>query len=186
MMGRSVFLALLFFFLLVTASLSQVRVSGYTRIQIKETGTGRKILSEVLEDGEQVVMTWKNSLFGLKVTEVFKAQGGVLVLHEVTFADPQGSAPPRVTPADVDDLYQTGGAFSASGLSKPFQQVVYRVGEIGDPRVSVRGSEVAFQKEVGFGGSVVLTATAPKAYEILLERGNPSKVMNEKKGILVR
>jgi len=186
MMGRSVFFALLFFFLLVTASLSQVRVSGYTRIQIKETGTGRKILSEVLEDGEQVVMTWKNSLFGLKVTEVFQAQGGVLVLTQITFADPQGSAPPRVTPADVDDLYQTGGAFSASGLSKPFQQVVYRVGEIGDPRMKVKRREVAFKQEVGFGGSIVLTATAPNAYEILLERGNPSKVMNEKKGILVR
>ena len=173
MKGRNLFLALSIIFLLVLAFLSQAAPSGYTRIQLKEAGTERKILSEVLRDGAEVVMTWKNSLFGLKVTEVFKAQGGVLVLHEVTFADPQGSAPPRVTPADIDDLYQTGGAFSASGLSKPFQQVVYRVGEIGDPRMSVRGREVAFQKEVGFGGSIVLTATAPKAYEIVLGRGHP-------------
>ena len=49
-----------------------------------------KILSEVLRDGEEIVMTWKNSLFGLKVTEVFQAQRGMLVLTSVTFADPQG------------------------------------------------------------------------------------------------
>ena len=173
MKGRNLFLALSIIFLLVLAFLSQAAPSGYTRIQLKEAGTERKILSEVLRDGAEVVMTWKNSLFGLKVTEVFVAQGGLLILSQVTFADPLGSAPPRVTPADVDDLYQTGGAFSASGLSKSFQQIVYRVGEIGDPRMSVRGREVAFQKEVGFGGSIVLTATAPKAYEIVLGRGHP-------------
>jgi hypothetical protein len=169
MKGRSVFFALFFFFLLVAALLSQVTLSGYTRIQLKEAGTGRKILSEVLRDGEEVVMTWKNSLFGLNVTEVFQAQRGILVLTQIAFADPQGSVPPMVAPSDVEDLYQTGGAFTASGLSKPFQQVVYRIGEIGDPRMSVRGREVAFKQEVGFGGSIVLTATAPKGYEILLE-----------------
>jgi hypothetical protein len=173
MKGRSVLFALFFFLLLVAALLSQVTLSGYTRIQLKEAGTGRKILSEVLRDGEEVVMTWKNSLFGLNVTEVFQAQGGVLVLAQITFADPQGSVPPMVAPSDVDDLYQTGGAFTASGLSKPFQQIVYRVGEIGDPRMRVRGREVAFTQEVGFGGSVVLTAAAPRAYEIVFERAHP-------------
>lgn len=173
MKGRNLFLALSIIFLLVLAFLSQAAPSGCTRIQIKEAGTGRKILSEVLRDGEEVVLIWKNSLFGLKVTEVFVAQGGLLVLSQVTFADPLGSTPPRVTPADVDDLYQTGGAFSASGLSKSFQQIVYRVGEIGDPRMRVRRREVAFRQEVGFGGSIVLSAAVPKAYEILLERGHP-------------
>ena len=173
MKGRNLFLALSIIFLLVLAFLSQAAPSGYTRIQIKEAGTGRKILSEVLRDGEEVVLIWKNSLFGLKVTEVFVAQGGLLVLSQVTFADPLGSTPPRVTPADVDDLYQTGGAFSASGLSKSFQQIVYRVGEIGDPRMRVRRREVAFRQEVGFGGSIFLSAAVPKAYEILLERGHP-------------
>jgi hypothetical protein len=172
MKGRSVFFALIFFFLLVTAFLTQVPLSGHTRIQLKEAATGRRILSQVLRDGEEVVMTWKNSLFRLTVTEVYKAQGGVLVLAQITFADPQGSAPPRVTAADVDDLYQTGGAFTAGGLTKPFHQVVHRVGEIGEPRMRVRGREVAFQQEVGFGGSIVLTAAAAKGYEILLESGD--------------
>ena len=173
MKGRSVFFGLLFFFLLVAALLSLVTLSGYTRIQLKDAGTGRKILSEVLRDGEEVVMTWKNSLFGLNVTEVFQAQRGILVLTQITFAGPSGSVPPMVAPSDVEDLYQTGGAFTARGLSKPFQQVVYRIGEIGDPRMSVRGRKVAFNQEVGFGGSIVLTATAPKGYEILLESGSP-------------
>jgi len=171
MKGRTFFLVLVF--LLVAALLSQVGLPGYTRIQIRDGGTGRKILSNVLRDGEEVVMTWKNSLFGLKVTEVFKAQRGMLVLTAVTFADPQGPVPPVVRPSDVDDLYHTGGAFTASGLSKPFQQIVYRVGEIGEPRTRVRGREADFKQEVGFGGSIVLTAAAAKAIEILLESGNP-------------
>jgi hypothetical protein len=175
MKGRNAFLALAFIFLLVLAFLSQVVASGYTRIRIREAGTGREVHSEVLCDGEEVVLTWKNSLFGLKVTEVFVARGSVLVLSRVSFCDPHGSSPPTVTPADVEDLYQTGDPFSASGLSKPFRQIVYRVGEIGDPRMRVGRREVAFREEVGFGGSIVLTATTPRAYEILLERGHPEQ-----------
>lgn len=170
---RSVFFALLSFFLLVAALLSQVTVSGYSRIQLKEAGTGRKILSEVLRDGEEVVMTWKNSLFGLNVTEVFQAQRGILVLTQITFADPQGSVPPMVAPSDVDDLYHTGGSFTASGLRKPFRQILYRVGEIGEPKMTARGREVNFKQEVGFGGSLVLTVAVAKAYEIFLESANP-------------
>jgi hypothetical protein len=171
MKGRTLFLALPF--LLIAALLSQVGLPGYTRVQIREAGTGRKILSSALRDGEEVVMTWKNSLFGLKVTEVFRAQRGMLVLTAVTFADPQGPAPPVVRPSDIDDLYHTGGAFTAVGLHKPFQHIAHRVGEIGEPRIRVRGREVDFKQEVGFGGSVVLTAAAAKACEIVLESGNP-------------
>jgi hypothetical protein len=171
MNGRNAFLALLF--LLVAALLSQVGLPGYTRIQIRDAGTGRKILSVVMRDEEEVVLTWKNSLFGLQVTEVFQAQRGVLVLTAVTFADPQGPAPPAVRPSDVDDLYHTGGAFTASGLRKPFRQILYRVGEIGEPKMRARGREVNFKREVGFGGSLVLTVAVAKAYEIFLESANP-------------
>ncbi len=171
MKGKTLFLALLF--LLVAALLSQVALPGYTRIQIREAGTGRKVLSCVLRDGEEVVMTWKNSLFGLKVTEVFKAQRGMLVLTAVTFSDPQGPVPPVVRPSDVDDLYHTGGAFTAVGLNKPFQHIAHRVGEIGEPKIGIRGRELDFKQEVGFGGSIVLTAAAAKACEIVLESGKP-------------
>jgi hypothetical protein len=171
MNGRNAFLALLF--LLVAALLSQVGLPGYTRIQIREAGTGRKILSVVMRDEEEVVLTWKNSLFGLQVTEVFQAQRGVLVLTAVTFADPQGPAPPPVRPSDVDDLYHTGGAFTANGLRKPFRRILYRVGEIGEPKMRARGREVNFKQEVGFGGSLVLTVAVAKAYEIFLESADP-------------
>jgi hypothetical protein len=37
----------------------------------KQAGTGRNIFSTLLGDGEEVVLTRKNALFGLRVTEVF-------------------------------------------------------------------------------------------------------------------
>lgn len=171
MKRRPLFLLLLF--LPVAALLSQVNVPGYTRVRIQDGGTGRQILSNTVRDGEQVVLTWKNSLFGLQVTEVFQAQSGMLVLRSVAFADPQGPAPPVVSPSDVDDLYHTGGAFTAGGLSRPFRHIAYRVAEIGEPRMRVRGREVDFKQEVGFGGSVILAAAAAKAFEIVLESANP-------------
>jgi hypothetical protein len=171
MKGRALLLALLF--LLAAALLSQAPLPGYTRIQLREAGTGRKILSHVLRDGEEIVMNWKNSLFGLQVTEVFEASNGRVVLTTVTFADPQGAVPPVVQPSDVDDLYHTGGAFTAQGLHRPFERIAHRVGEIGEPRMKVRATEVDFKREVGFGGGVVLSASAAKAFEILLERDHP-------------
>lgn len=139
--------------------------AGQTWLELTDAGTGRRIASRLLPDGERVVLTWKNSLFGLLVTEVFVATGGILTLTEITFADPTGGEPPRVTPADVADLYQTGGPFKAEGLSRPFSRVVFRVGEIGDPAIRVGNRLVGFAREVGFGGAVRLTARKPSLYE---------------------
>jgi hypothetical protein len=147
--------------------LSQVPAAGYTRVALTQAGTGKTILSIVLRDGELAVLTWRNSLFGLNVTEVFQAETGLLILDQVTFADPQGRPAPTVSPADVDDLYQTGGPFTARGLGKPFRRVMYRVSEIGDPKMRIRDHVVAFKQVVGFGGGVILTAATPKWNEIL-------------------
>jgi hypothetical protein len=157
--------ALLLIFVPLLLILSGCTRSGYTRVELAKAGAGTKIVSVILRDGEEIVLTWKNSLFGLRVTEVFQAQRGTLILTEVTFADPQGPAPPSVASTDVDDLYHTGGPFSARGLTKPFTQVVYRVGEIGDPKLKIRDRVVAFKKQVGFGGAVVLTARIPRWFE---------------------
>jgi hypothetical protein len=81
-----------------------------------------------------------------------------LTLVEITFADPAGREPPRVKPEDVDDLYHTGGPFKAERLSRPIRRVVFRVGEIGHPAISVGNRVVEFAQEVGFGGAVLLTA----------------------------
>jgi len=153
--------------LLALGALSRTTPPGYTRIDLTEDGKGRDLLSIVVADGERVTLTWRNSQFGLHVTEVFFARSGELVQDQVTFAVPGGPPPPRVSPRDVDDLYHTGGAFDARGLSRPFRRIVYRVGEIGDPKMQVRNKTVAFKLAVGFAGRVILTTARPALYEIL-------------------
>lgn len=146
--------------------LSRIAPPGYTRIDLTRDAPDRNILSIVVPDGERLTLSWRNSQFGLQVTEVFHAQSGVLVQDQVTFSAPDGPPPPRVSPRDVDDLYHTGGAFDARGLSRPFRRIVYRIGEIGDPKLQVRNRTVEFQQTAGFGGRLVLTATCPALHEI--------------------
>jgi hypothetical protein len=157
--------------LLALGLLSRIAPPGYTRIDLTEEGEGREIFSAVVPDGERVTLTWRNSQFGLRVTEGFFARSGVLVQDQVTFSSLDGSPPPRVSPRDVDDLYHTGGAFDARGLSRPYQRIVYRIGEIGDPKLQVRNRTVAFKKAAGFGGRLVLTTTRPALHEIPWLRG---------------
>ena len=144
--------------------------AGSTWLELTDAGTGRRIASLLLPDGEKVVLTWKNSLFGLLVTEVFVAKSGILTLTQITFADPSGGEPPRVRPEDVDDLYHTGGPFRAEGLSRPIGRVVFRVGEIGNPTVQVGNQRVQFAREVGFGGGVLLVARRPSLLTYTLGR----------------
>jgi hypothetical protein len=141
--------------------------SGYTRLELADPETGSRFASFVLGDGEPVVLTWRNSIWGLDVTEAFVAKGGLLIQTEVTFAHPDGSPPPHVTPQEVDDLYHTGGAFSAKGLARPLHRVVYRIGEIGKPRMRVQDRVIEFKPLVGFGGRVVLTVCKPRVYETI-------------------
>jgi len=131
---------------------------GHTWLELTDERTGRTIASRLLPDGERIVLRWTNSLFRLPVTEVFVAGGGVLTLTEITFGDAAGREPPRVKPEDVDDLYHTGGPFKAEGLVRPVGRVVFRVGEIGRPAMTVDKRVVRFADEVGFGGAVVLVA----------------------------
>jgi hypothetical protein len=132
-------------------------LAGGARVELRDPDGGREIFSAALREGEPVILTWQNSLFGLQVTEVFEARGGLLYLTEVIYAFPGGPPPPAVPPGDAEALYQTGGPFHARGLAKPFREVVYRVGEIGEPKMKIRDHLVDFKKEVGFGGSIVLT-----------------------------
>ena len=154
--------------------LSLFEPPGYTRIDLTRDAPGGNLLSLVVPDGERVILTWRNSQFGLQVTEVFHAQSGVLVHDQVTFSAPNGPPPQRVSPRDVDDLYHTGGAFDARGLSRPFRRIVYRIGEIGDPKLQVRNKTVAFQQTAGFGARLVLTATRPALHEILWHWAKPN------------
>jgi len=144
--------------------------TGYTRIDLTEGDKERNLLSAVLPDGDRLTLTWRNSQFGLDVTESFFARSGVIVQESVTFAAPEGAPPPQVRAEDVDDLFHTGGAFDARGLSRPLERIVYRIGEIGRPRLQVRDRRIAFKEEAGFGGRIVLSASRPSLHEILLYR----------------
>ncbi len=149
---------------------SQVIPAGYTRIELMAEEGRKTILSDVVPDGEPVTLTWHNSLFRLDVTEIFFAQSGVLVQDRVTFSAPDGSLPPRVSARDIDDLYQTGGAFDARGLSRPFSRIVYRIGEIGNPKMQLKKKTAALKKEAGFGGRVILATSRPTLHEIIFHR----------------
>ena len=71
----------------------------------------------------------------------------------------------RTTAPEIEK--DTGGAFDARGLSRPYQRIVYRIGEIGDPKMQVRNRTVSFKQAAGFGGRVILTTTRPALHEIL-------------------
>ena len=153
--------------LLCLGLLSQISPPGYTRIELTEEGRGEKILSVVAPDGEPVTLTWRNSQFGYDVTEVFYARDGLIIQDQVTFSNPGDPPPPPVSAADAADLYHTGGTFDARGLSRPFSRIVYRIGEIGDPKIRVKNKTAALKKAAGFGGRVILTTTRPKLCDFL-------------------
>ena len=83
---------------------------------------------------------------------------------------PRGGEPPRVRPEDLDDLYQTGGPFRVEGLAKPVSRVVFRVGEIGQPRMRIGEQVVHLTREVGFGGAVLLVARKPTVLDSVVRR----------------
>ena len=146
---------------------SQLNAPGFTHLELTDAETGRMIFSEILSDGSPVTLTWRNSLFNLEVAEAFVVENGALVQTQVTFADPRGLPPPIVAPRDVDDLYHTGGAFSAQGMRRPFTRIAYRVGEIGNPKMTIGARVIAFKQEVGFGGGIVLTTRQVAVHEIV-------------------
>ena len=146
---------------------AEFTVPGYTRLDLTDGETGRSLLSVLLRDGETSILMWHNSLFDLDVTEDFVAKTGALVQTTVTFADPRGLPPMQVKPEEVDDFYHTGGPFTTTGLQRRFSRIVYRVGEIGTPRLVVGKRVLDFKHEVGFGGQVILGAAQPSVSDFL-------------------
>jgi hypothetical protein len=166
MRRRSVIIALISASVIFLWFLFRFAPPGYTKIKLMAEGKEPVLLYTILPEGERITLTWLNSQFGLDVTEAFFTRSGVLIQDRVTFAAPDGAPPLRVSADDVDDLFHTGGAFDARGLSKPFTRIVYRIGEIGNPKLHIQNRTVDFKREVGFGGRVVLTVSRPSLYEI--------------------
>lgn len=153
------------FLLVLWMPLSIALLRGSTWLELTDAETGREIVAQSLREGEEIVLTWKNSLFGLMVTEVFAARGGRLELTKVTFADPRGGEPPAARPVELDDLYQTGGPFKVEGLSRPVSRLIFRVGEIGDPRLRIGENLIQMARQVHFGGAVQLVARRPSLWD---------------------
>jgi hypothetical protein len=143
--------------ILIVWCASAFTVPRHTRLKLTDGETGRSLLSVLLRDGETSTLMWHNSLFDLDVTEDFVAKAGALEQTTVTFADPHGLPPMQVKPEEVDDFYHTGGPFTTTGLQRRFTRIVYRIGEIGTPRLVVGKQVMDFKHEVGFGGQVILS-----------------------------
>jgi hypothetical protein len=137
------------------------RPRGLTWLELSDAETGRRIFAGALGYDEEIVLTWKNSLFNLTVTEVFAARAGRLDLTRVTFADPRGRPPPVARPEDLDDLYHTGGPFRVEGLARPLTRAVFRIGAIGNPVMAIAGRTIRLKEEAGFGGAVRVQARKP-------------------------
>ena len=78
------------------------------------------------------------------------------------------SAAPSVRAEEVEDLYHPGDVFFTDEMNRPFQQIVFRVGEIGEPSFEVGNKRVDFKEEVGFGGQIVLDIQPVRIYEVLV------------------
>ncbi|MGC8780856.1 MAG: hypothetical protein ACP5UQ_08335, partial [Anaerolineae bacterium] len=145
-----------------------VPLPGRTWLAITDLATGRSLFAAALPDGAAVQLTWTNSLFGLKVEEGYVVRAGRLIQTAVTFADPTGAAPPVVGPADLDDLYHTGGPFTVRGLERPLAEVIFLVSDRGRPQLSLAGQTFDLKGMVGFGGRVRLRARPAHLADLLL------------------
>ena len=126
------------------------------RFTLSDPDNNRVIYSACLYEGEAVIYKWKNSLFGLNVTETFYVKNGSLVLMEIVYEDPFGKPEPLVNLEDLDYLCHEGGPFRAVNISKAYNQILLGVGQIGKPRIIVRNEVIDLEREVGFGGRVLM------------------------------
>lgn len=148
---------IIFSFLIFLWIVSCAILSRKNQIKLIDEDQKKKILEIVLEDSEEIFLYWRNSLFNLDVTEKFIIEKGTLALKEVSFSNPFESSPLSVSPNNLEDLYQTGGVFSVQGVQKRFTQIDFRIGEIGHPKLKIKGQLLDLKELVGFGGKVRLT-----------------------------
>jgi hypothetical protein len=125
-------------------------------VTLLDRESGRLIYSACLSDGEAIVYKWKNSLFGLNVTEIFLVRRGSFELFELVYEDPNGNREPQADIRDLDYLCHEGGPFRAVNISKFYQELEFMVGKVGKPKIIINDHLIDLEKEVGFGGRVVM------------------------------
>lgn len=126
---------------------------------ISNKETGKVIWSETVKSGEKFILTWKNSLFNVDVTETYIIKDAFFEQTGVIFHDPEGKQAPTIRPEEVGDFYHTGGAFKAENMSRAFKSIVFRIGEIGNPIIKIKGKDINLKSHVGFGGAIVIETT---------------------------
>jgi len=155
--SRKIFKIMAIQILLLIGVSSCILLEGKSRLTLMDESRGANLLDLTLKDGEEIFLYWRNSLFNLDVIEKFTIDRGTLVLTEVHFFNPSESPPPLIPLKEVEDLYQTGDSFSVQGLKKKWTQIDFRIGEIGHPKLKVKGQVLDLKELVGFGGKVRLT-----------------------------
>lgn len=143
-------------FLLLFGLSSCFPLQGKNHLELVDNESGRRLLKITLKDREEVVLYWKNSLFNLDVIEKFIIYQGEIILTEVSFLNPTETPTPSLSAQDLEELYQTGGPFSVKGIQKRFTQIEYRIGEVGHPRIMIKGQLFDLKEAVGFGGKISL------------------------------
>ncbi len=73
-------------------------------IQLSDLATGRIILYKSSTTEELITLTWNNSQFCLKVTEVYIVREGFIEQTSITFNDPEGKEPPLIRPEEIGDF----------------------------------------------------------------------------------
>jgi hypothetical protein len=123
-------------------------------VELLDVERGKLIYSSFLDEGEVIIYKWKNSLFGLNVTETFLVSDGSFKLFELVYEDPNGEKEPQVDPEELDYLCHEGGPFRASNISKRYAELEFMVGKVGKPRIIINDRLIDLEREVGFGGRV--------------------------------
>ncbi len=123
-------------------------------VTLLDAESGRLIYASCLNEGEVIIYKWKNSLFGLNVTETFLVKGGSFELFELVYEDPNGGEEPQVDPEELGYLCHEGGPFRASNISKSYSELDFMVGRVGKPRIIINDRLIDLEEEVGFGGRV--------------------------------
>ncbi|HOP86338.1 MAG TPA: hypothetical protein PKZ54_07680 [Syntrophorhabdaceae bacterium] len=142
-------------YIIISCSSPAISIDEFIVI-ISDKDTGRIISSEVTKLGETIILTWRNSLFNLEVTETYTIGDTFFEQTGVIFHDPYGKPEPVIKAEEIDDFYHTGGPFKVANMSRAFKKIVFRIGEVGNPVIKLKGKDINLTSQVGFGGVVIV------------------------------
>lgn len=63
---------------------------------------------------------------------------------------------PEIDVGYLSDVYQSGDVFVVRNIEKTFSEIIFRIGEIGEPTLIIGENVIDLKRNVGFGGEVIL------------------------------